>query len=482
MSFTPTPEQLSIIAAARDTVDNLLISALAGAAKTSTLVLIAEALPSANILCLAFNKRIATEMQERLPPNCTAMTLNSLGHRAWGSFISKRVVVDTKKNYNILSGLIEKLSKTEKSEAYNNFADILRNIGFGKTCGYVPTGTHTYAKRLMDDDEFFAHLEETSTDLEMQLIRAASLLSINQGLTGIIDFDDQILLPTVFPAQFPQYPLVMVDEAQDLSSLNHATLRKLVRKRLIAVGDEYQAIYGFRGAHEDSMRLLQKSFEMKKHILSISFRCPKSIVKEAQWRAPHMRFPDWAVEGEVRSPGSWDTNLLPESATIICRNNAPIFSMAIKLLQNGRYPQIVGNDIGKSLIKIMKKFGPSHTSTEEVITAINLWKEEKLTKTRSPGRIHDQAACMKVFARQGKTLGDAIAYADHIMTIRGPITMLTGHKAKGLEWDDVFILDRYLIHTDEDQEANLLYVMQTRSKNRLTYVDSRDFIGEINDE
>ena len=67
MSFTPTQEQLDIIAAATDTSDNLIISALAGAAKTSTLELIANALPDVNIITLAFNKAIAEEMKSRLP-------------------------------------------------------------------------------------------------------------------------------------------------------------------------------------------------------------------------------------------------------------------------------------------------------------------------------------------------------------------------------------------------------------------------------
>lgn len=72
--MTPTPEQVAIVEAAKQTNDNLLVSALAGAAKTSTLVLIAKALQKHPILCLAFNKRIATEMQERLPGNCTAIS------------------------------------------------------------------------------------------------------------------------------------------------------------------------------------------------------------------------------------------------------------------------------------------------------------------------------------------------------------------------------------------------------------------------
>ena len=67
--------------------------------------------------------------------------------------------------------------------------------------------------------------------------------SVNRALQAAIDFDDQIYMPTIFPCTFDRYPLVMVDEAQDLSLLNHAMLRKITkRSRLVAVGDPCQAI------------------------------------------------------------------------------------------------------------------------------------------------------------------------------------------------------------------------------------------------
>lgn len=472
--FTPTLEQSACVDAARSTSDNLIISALAGAAKTSTLVMIAEAVTTP-MLCLAFNKRIALEMKQRLPSYCEAMTLNSLGHRVWGRSIGRRLVVNTKKNYEILIEFINELSGEDKEAAYGNFSEILRAIEFGKTCGYVPSGRFPNAKRLMDDDEFFAHLEEEPTELEEDLIRRATFASIDLSFKGTIDFNDQILMPTVFPASFPQYPLVLIDEAQDLSALNHATLRKLAKKRLIAVGDECQSIYGFRGAHEDSMALLEKTFSMRKLLLSISFRCSQAVVREAQWRAPHMRWPEWAEEGEVKTLASWSAADLPETATILCRNNAPIFHIALALLRNGRYPQIVGNDIGRSLIKTLKKFGPTSMRQAEVLAAIDLWTKEKKRKARNKGRVDDQAECLRIFAQQGENLGDAIAYAEHILAAHGPIQLMTIHKAKGLEWDDVYILDEHLIR-DDQQDQNVRYVAQTRAKKRLTYIQSDGFV------
>ena len=68
--FTPTEEQLSILEFVKSSDENLILQALAGAAKTTTLVMIAETLKKQMVLCLAFNKKIAVEMEERLPGNC----------------------------------------------------------------------------------------------------------------------------------------------------------------------------------------------------------------------------------------------------------------------------------------------------------------------------------------------------------------------------------------------------------------------------
>ena len=58
MTFTPTPEQLAIVEAAATSNENLAVVARAGAAKTSTLVLIAEALQKKTSFASPLTKRL----------------------------------------------------------------------------------------------------------------------------------------------------------------------------------------------------------------------------------------------------------------------------------------------------------------------------------------------------------------------------------------------------------------------------------------
>ncbi len=223
------------------------------------------------------------------------------------------------------------------------------------------------------------------------------------------------------------------------------------------------------------MGLLKTMFQMHEMTLTISFRCPQAVVRAARWRAPEMRWPEWAEEGEVVVLNAWNVDVIPEKAVIICRNNAPLFSMAIQLLKNGRSPKIIGNDFTKGIIKKLKDFGDTQMGRSELFLAIYEWRAIELAKSRKPKLIEDKTECFLIFADNATTLGGAIAYAEHILSQEGPIQLMTGHKAKGLEFDDVIFLDEFLVG-EEDQDPNLRYVIITRAKKKLIYAESGNFM------
>lgn len=480
MTLTPTAEQAEILRFVTEETGNLIVEARAGAAKTSTLVMIAEALPKTQIMCLAFNKKIATEMSERLPDNCEAKTLNGLGHRAWGQFLRKKLTLDDKKVYKLLIEFAEKLhDKEEQDEARETFAENLAAVRHGKNCGWIPSRYKGYWKSLMSDDTFFSTLDNEPTELQRDLITAVTQKSMQMALQGTIDFNDQILCPAICPVNFDPVDLVLVDEAQDLSHLNHVTLSKLVkRNRIIAVGDPCQAIYAFRGAASDSMEQLTKRFSMQTRYLTICFRCSAAVVENAMWRAPDMQYPSTAVLGEVFHHGPWSTSLINDSTAVLCRNNAPLFRLGIQLLAGGKLPEIAGRDVAYQLVKIMKKVGKKTLSRDAATRQLQLWKEKELERSRYPAMVKDRAECIQIFIDCTETLGDAIAYLETLCNQRGRIQLMTGHKAKGLEFDEVFILDVKLCKKGKDQDDNIRYVMETRAKRNLHYITS-DAVGEV---
>ena len=480
MPYTPTPEQEACITAAKTTQANLLISALAGAAKTSTLVLMANALQGKPILSLAFNKRIAEEMKTRLPPWCECLTLNSLGHRVWSKAIGKsRMIVDTEKGAKLLKEYIAAIKNQTKKDIFHDaYGELLKLYRLAKSAGYIPATHSNHSKSLTPD---FFEIQDEEIPLEFKLCIDSMLnSSIKQAYGAIIDYDDQLYMPTLFGGTFPSYPIIMVDEAQDLSPLNHEMINKLVgtRNRIIAVGDPNQAIYGFRGAQASGMESMEERFNMTRLPLTISFRCPKEVIRNVHWLVPDMSWPSWAEEGLVRTHHTWDTSTIPDGAAVICRNNSPLFWLAFQLIKQGRGVKLIGADIGPQLVRVLKKFGDENTPQKVVFEKIEEWVKEQSKRVKSKTTLEDKAECLRIFASQGNTLYQIIFYAEKVLKQDGPIELMSGHKAKGLEYDIVFHLDPFRCRPREgenDQENNVKYVIDTRAKKELHYIIKEEF-------
>lgn len=463
--MTPTSEQTEILSQARDSSTNLMINALAGTGKTSTLEMIERVVKTKPILYMCFNKRNADEATERMLSTTTVRTFNGMGHRVWGQGRA-RLSLDPNKTRTILRDIIASAPKAEQSILWEVFYDVIDGVRRAKILGYVPSDEK---RSLINQSAFHNSLEVRPDDLTADLIDAVLTRGIKLARRGLIDYDDQIYMPTLFGGAFPTFPLVKVDEFQDLSPINHAMLSKLVTKRLIGVGDPHQNIYAFRGAKQAGMREAQAKWNMTPLDLSVSFRCPSAIVDHVRWHVP--KFSAANSGGEVHVLDRLDhSDILPD-ATIICRNNAPLFALAFALIGVGRSVSIIGSDLGPKIVGIMRRLGDESLSRNGLISAIDDWLDDKLAKESTSAQ--DLADCMKVFANHGSSLAQAIAFAEHLFAQKGQIKLMTGHKSKGLEFDTVYHLDPFLLDNNE-QDKNLRYVISTRSKNRLFEINSTD--------
>lgn len=482
---TPTEEQQAIIEASRSTIENLLVNALAGAAKTTTLEMVCHAVTGIPILSLAFNKRIADEMGKKLPPHVECRTMNSLGHRVWGAVVGRRLVVNTNKSAEVVKQLIAAMPRTAQQEAWAMYGDILRWMRAAKRDGYVPSKWRGHAKFSMPEADWaFKYPEEEDLSEEgWKLLDSAMAESIEQAYKGQIDYDDQIYMPVCFGATWPRFPLVLIDEFQDLNELQHEMLAALVGdRRLIGVGDPWQSIYAFRGAKQNGMASARERWSMQEFNLSISFRVPQAGVERARSRVPHMRARPGAPVGRIETLRSWNEATIEDGAAVICRNNAPLFSAALRLLSRGRPIKLIGMDIGPGLVRLMKKFGPASMTKPQVYDAIQAWAEAERRKEKPEGVIEDRMECLFVLC-SAPTLGESITQAEILFKREGHIQLLSAHKAKGLEWETVYILDPWRMPSKWakpgteafEQELNTRYVAETRFKETMFLMNLEDF-------
>src|SRR5258705_8598377 len=144
-----TDEQLAILSAATETGDNLMLNALAGTGKTSTLELIERAVPTKPILYLVFNKKNADEATERMLSTTTVRTFNSLGHRIWAQSQSKNLRLNAKKSGDILRELIKESPSRTQGDLWASYHEVVAGVTLPKALGSIPEGKFPTAKRLL---------------------------------------------------------------------------------------------------------------------------------------------------------------------------------------------------------------------------------------------------------------------------------------------------------------------------------------------
>jgi len=468
----PTDEQLAILDEVRNGNDNLLVNALAGSGKTSTIEMIVEELPpNEEPLYVAFNKAIVEEAKEKLPSYVEISTLNSIGHRAWAKAIGTKAYVDTKnpKMRQILTEQFNAIkNKDDRDELWDNYYDITQAISMSKHLGYIPDNTLKCDKRLCERSTVQSRIETQLSDFCWEHIDNALRSSIKIAYGGFIDFDDQVYMSALFGGSFQRHGRVLGDEGQDFSPVNFEMLKSLYIDWLGIVGDRWQSIYAFRGAEARAIDKAKQVFNMKEMPLSISFRCPENIVKAVHWHVPHMKW--FKTGGKFNVLPNLDATQIQDNSAIVCRNNAPLFNAAFALLSNKRSVSVAGSDIGPKIVKLLQKIGNADDDSEALTAKIEEWRLEKVRFANNPATINDTAECLKIFATWGSNLWQAIKYAEHILSQRGSILLTTGHKAKGREWDTVYHLDPFLCR-DDDQDKNLKYVITTRAKQELYEIE-----------
>lgn len=501
-----------------------MIKADAGCAKSTTLKLLGSVIREPT-LGMAFNKSTAQAMVSAMPGNFVWKTANGLGHGAWiraNASVTKWTLDDRK-----LGKLVTQVSKDQRIELSSDQWDQTRQLVVAAMqAGLTPDNI---GRPLTEDSpevwqQLSAALWIDEEDFPILSMLAKLVLgeSIVLARRGTISFDDQIYCSVCLGGQFARYDNLMVDEAQDLNPLNHEMIRLSLRPdaRVIAVGDPKQAIYAFRGADTASMdkiRVLRASWlDLPLHV---TFRCPKVIVARQQSHAPG--FKAWHTNPEGRfaqlpdrvngfgdeelRADSWSfgelQSLLPTSTAslaILCRNNAPLMSMAFKLIRRRVGVQMLGRQLGKNLIVFSKKVVPKD-ETSAAITASMLtdWLERESSLLRANGKdeqiegIEDRVECLRAVLSdaEARDAGSMRKLVEQLFSKEsGLVTLGSGHRAKGLEWDCVLHLDPWRLPSKQaklaaragdqrpmQQELNLGYVIETRTKHTLIEANLEDF-------
>jgi superfamily I DNA/RNA helicase len=465
---------------------HVVLDARAGSGKTTTVLAGIDLAPEQNILLCAFNKQIAEELKGRLTnPRATAKTLHALGlgliTRRWG-----RVNVDGKRGFK----LAEKVVSFDGSVTDEMLRTRVKNVAavVSKAKNMLPFATVKELTALVVEEIDAADLKDVGPEVLAGFAFEAMKAAEAQDGTGI-DFDDMVWLPVRLGMLVPQYDLVVVDECQDMCATQILLAQGVCSGRMIVVGDPFQAIYGFRGADSGSMARLEKELSAKRMGLTITYRCPKSVVALAQKLVPDFHAAPTAPEGTVSRVEYGKAMGMPGPGDFfLSRKNAPLIRACLAFLRDGKRAIVRGRDIGAGLRKVVKA-----QKTETVVellgklegfyeaTIANLIaadaSEARIERAQDEHEtVIELSAGLTKTAELEKRLEDL--FSDN--NFANSIICSSVHKAKGLESERVFLLTDTLYPgrnrrtkikpAQEQEERNIEYVAITRSKANLVLV------------
>lgn len=492
LSFTE--EQQLIFDWVKNGSGNCIIEAVAGSGKTTTIIRAAQ-LMQGRIFLGAFNKAIAEEIRKRINDKpasgyITVSTLHSEALKYLRHYLPTTLLVKDKyqelisKHLNLhTEEVLPLVHARDKKLRYQivKLLSIARQQGLSADSANEEWLSLAQTYSAVDPRSFMTGEIFTIISIGKFLL-VEGLKTMDQGA----DFEDMLYYWTATKQKIDeelQYDCVIIDEAQDINTTRRNFIKRILKPhgRLIAVGDSYQAIYGFSGACHQSIERIRQELNCKHTFyLSKSFRCPKLMVEKVKELVPIIESGS-PHEGEILSHYTpefrfydfFSEHHFKPGDAILCRNNQPLIRVYLILMKRNIRCHLEGSDLAKDMLYLIAKYKMYAKTVSDL--KLRLLKELQ-TSTDT-----DMLRAVIELLDHAETISQAEslirnAFRDTTLNHHSDdVTLSTVHKAKGREWDTVYILGRKELmpspnakqNWEKRQEYNLIYVAVTRAKRTL---------------
>lgn len=505
-----TSEQTEIVDASLEGRSRKVM-ALAGTGKTTTLTAIAKASPRRRMLYLAFNRSIAEEGMSKFPPNVECRTAHALAFRHTSADLKGRIGSGAASIRQAWISYIENRHRESFGRIRDGWGALARDAGFEATSEH---GTKNVMMALRETIRKFEQSDrrtpllldvpgETRALLGMYAngarscpeneahSRARNLQESIADLAGTV-WNESVMegnpLPVthdtylkVWALSNPVLPVdtVLFDEAQD----GNALMLSLVGNQpgatqRIYVGDIHQQIYGWRGA-VNAMQAL----DLPMNPLTQSFRFGEAVARYAN-RILSVKKAFGSDVLRLRGHPSKASSVFcccgegRLARAILCRTNAGVVGEVLSASSAGLKPAVVGGVEGLSRLLLEAcKLRSGIPSAHPELSVFSSWEEFVAFSETREGQ--SAKVLVKLADKYGERLPE-VANRLKKQTVdesQADVTISTVHKAKGREWESVWIADDFrpfAIVRNEDktpvlfeEEANLCYVAATRAKDAL---------------
>jgi len=256
-----------------------LIIAGAGSGKTRTLVycvakLLSEGVKPSEIMLVTFTNKAATEMTKRVkdllgkkPDGIWAGTFHSIANRFLRQYaktlgFKPNYVIIDETDANLLMKITYNFTEIQTDDkSFPSPKTAKKILSYSINCNKTLSKTIKWKYKQYDDIRIISKLKEIF-----------KIYKNKKAKDNLVDFDDLLvfwnkLLDERFMAQriASTFKYILVDEYQDTNYIQDEIIRKLSKytpdSNILAVGDDAQSIYGFRGANFHNIMKFSKRFE-----------------------------------------------------------------------------------------------------------------------------------------------------------------------------------------------------------------------------
>ncbi len=261
-----------------------LVLAGAGTGKTLALVhraayLIANGVPPASIMAVTFTNKAAREMHERIR--------NLLGHEAkgiWcGTFHSICGRLMRQYHRYLPDGYTERFTILSDEDSMRAIKQTMSMASL--SLDDLVKAISNYKTRLISAQTACMDADDEEAPISDSYDRYQTFLRLNNAM----DFDDMIMLTAQMlqnnehlrTALQNKFRYILVDEYQDVNYAQYHLIRLLggARNNVFAVGDDFQAIYGFRGSNISLILRFTQDYPDAQIIrLEQNYRSTKTII------------------------------------------------------------------------------------------------------------------------------------------------------------------------------------------------------------
>lgn len=484
MDFTPTDEQQAVIEAL-GAHQRINVEAYAGCGKTTTLRLLAEVTPGKSFYYTAFNKAIVESSKASMPRNVECRTTHSMSF----SYADRRRLGFTN------DPLFRRQPGWEQAKVlgvgpYTVMVDgksrrlaggWLAAMGIATLRRWCDSADmeigrqHVVFPRVVIEDTtgaWFSAREELAARA-IHIAQDAWADVLDPG--GRLRWDHGFYLKMYQMAgEYPRTGVILPDEAQDTNGVTMAILDSAAKAgtQIVLVGDPYQEIYAWRGA-VNAMERGEKDITCH---LTGSWRFGKALADAANLMLVDTLGATRPLRGLNPNPGL----VAPADGinAVLGRTNGGVMAAAMELQKSGLKVKVMGgtDDVAR-FVRAAMALKAGRPVEHPDLGAFETWAQVQEYVDMDPG---GEDLKLLVDMIDDPAIGPEALIALAENAPRNPdVVLSTGHKAKGLEWPTVRLLQDFKgperqrqpvkpgEQMDNPADVRLLYVAATRAQEHL---------------